>query len=73
MFYALGVLHRWCCPNRKPACTELNERQQQQQQPPSVTIHIPLPTPAPPPPPNTPNNPVFQDSASEDSDTTYNA
>lgn len=62
MLYALGVLHRWCCPRRQPAVTELNERPSEQQQPPYI--------PAPAAQPNTPVTAiVFQDSASEDSDT----
>lgn len=64
MFYALGVLHRWCCPRRQPADTELNERNAPP--PPAPSAPAPIPDPAPAPPPNSPITAVFQDSASED-------
>lgn len=72
MFYALGVLHRWCCPRRQPADTELNERNAPPPPPPPPAPSAPAPesNTAPAPQPNSPITTVFQDSASED-DGTY--
>ena len=65
MLYALGVLHRWCCPRRQPAPTELNERNAAAPTP----APIPESDPAPVAPPNTPITAVFQDSSASEDDT----
>lgn len=66
MFYALGVLHRWCCPHRQPAATELNERNAPAPPVPAPSAPIPESDAAPAAPPSSPITAVFQDSSSED-------